>query len=365
MAERIGACPECLRRSWLLARLAPFIERSCEDRPGRRVPELLSLGDDDLVRAVAARKSDELLSAHGAVGDAAMAAALEAADCWSICRHDPAWPSGLFQGSDAPRCLIGRGDLGQLRGLEPGESTTIVGARRATPYGMGIARRLGSEAARAGLAVVSGLALGIDGAVHRGSVGRGRSIAVLGGSVDRPYPASNRPLYRDLVERGVVVSEMPPGTSPRRWCFPARNRTMASLSGITVLVEAALRSGSLITAEMALNAGREVGAVPGPVTSTVSDGCNELIKTGAVLVRDGFDLIEALCPGIGREVIEATAPAGSTEAKVLEAISEGASTPDQVASVTDLEIGEAMVAITRLELEGSIEVDPSGALLRA
>lgn len=359
------ACPDCMSRSRLLATLSAYIERSCDDRPGRRVPELLALSDEDLIRAVAPRKSDELISSSSWRVGAGVRDDLEEADCWAICRHDPGWPSGLLQAPDGPRCLVGRGDIGQLRGIEPGEAVTIVGARRATAYGTGVARRLGSEAARAGLAVVSGMALGIDGAVHRGSIGRGRSIAVLGGSVDRPYPAANRSLYRELVERGVVVSEMPPGTRPRRWCFPARNRTMASLSGITVVVEAALRSGSLITAEMALSSGREVGAVPGPLGSKVSEGTHDLIRSGAALIRDGFDVVETLSPGAGCPVGDPAEGRTPKERTVLEAIASGAPSVDLVALASGLPVAEAMVAITALEIDGLIEVDDSGGIVMA
>lgn len=358
-----GACPDCLRRSRLIARLAPFIERSCDDRPGRRIPELLGLDDDALVRAVAPRRVDEVLSGIHGIEEAELEQSLIRSDCWAVCRHDPGWPPGLLQQADAPRCLIGKGDPGQILGLAVDEAATIVGARKATEYGVQVARRLGSEVALSGVAVVSGMALGIDGAVHRGSLGRGRSIAVLGGSVDRPYPASNRNLYVELIENGAVVSEMPPGTGPRRWCFPARNRIMASLSGATVLVEAARRSGSLITAELALAAGREVGAVPGPVTSTVSAGCLDLIASGGVLVRDGFDVLEVLAPGVPRSSNQVPAPRAGLEGEVLEAIANGASSAESVATATGTAIGKVMIAITGLEFDGLIEVDVSGRLL--
>ena len=356
------ACPDCLRRSWLLGMLAPFIERSCDDRPGRRVPELLALSNEDLVRAVAPRRVDELLTGVSAVAEAEIAGTLEASGCWAICLHDPDWPSGLLHEADRPACLIGLGNPDTIRGLGPEESVTVVGSRRATQYGVGVARRLGREAARAGLAVVSGMAAGIDGAVHRGSLEAGRSIAVLGGAADRPYPASNRSLYMELVRSGTVVSEMPPGSRPRRWCFPARNRTMASLAGLTVVVEAAERSGSLITAEMALSAGREVGAVPGPVTSPVSAGCNELIRTGAALVRDGFDLVETLAPGTGRVATGPELPVDPGLAAAFGAVAEGASTVDMVAERIGEGAASVMVAITALELDGLVEVGEGGVI---
>jgi DNA processing protein len=306
-----------------------------------------------------------LMTAHSTVDDGVIERALGESGSWAICRHDSRWPSGLTREPDGPRCLIGLGDPGQLFGLSPEETATIVGARRATTYGTEVARRLGGDAARAGLAVVSGMAIGIDGAVHRGSLGKGRSIAVLGGSADRPYPATNRSLYRELIESGAVVSELPPGTGPRRWCFPARNRTMASMAGVTVVVEAAVRSGSLITAEMALSAGREVGAVPGPVTSVVSAGCNELLRSGAALIRDGVDLIETLAPGLGVVPHWPPAPRDPVERAALGAISSGSWNPDLVVSATGCGIDEVMGAITALEMDGLIEVDPAGRLMTA
>ena len=207
-----------------------------------------------------------------------MVASLREADCWACCRHDGRFPEGFADGADAPVAVIGRGGGIPLAEINLANSVTVVGARKATGYGLEVAASIGRDVAAAGLNVVSGMALGIDGAVHRGALERGPTVAVLGCGADRPYPVSHTRLYRQILERGLILSEMPPGSDAWRWSFPARNRIMAALSGMTVVVEAAWRSGSLITAEMASDAGREVGAVPGQVTAGAAAGTNELIS---------------------------------------------------------------------------------------
>ena len=183
---------------------------------------------------------------------------------------------------------------------------TIVGARRATSYGREVARELGRELAAAGMIVVSGLAFGIDGCAHRGALDAGRTIAVLGCGPDVAYPASHRTLWRRICETGLVISEFPPGATPWRWTFPARNRIMAALAGMTVVVEAATRSGSLITTDLAADLGRDLGAVPGPVTSRASAGPNGLLASGAHVIRDAQDVLDAML-GPGRKPDRAAA----------------------------------------------------------
>ena len=189
---------------------------------------------------------------------------------------------------------------------------TIVGARRATSYGREVARELGRELAAAGMIVVSGLAFGIDGCAHRGALDAGRTIAVLGCGPDVAYPSSHRTLWRRICETGLVISEFPPGATPWRWTFPARNRIMAALSGMTVVVEAATRSGSLITTDLAADLGRDLGAVPGPVTSRASAGPNGLLASGAHLVRDAQDVLDAML-GPGRSRSTAAAPSSTRQ----------------------------------------------------
>jgi DNA processing protein len=241
---------------------------------------------------------------------------------------------------------------------------TIVGARRATSYGREVARELGRDLARAGMVVLSGLAFGIDACAHRGALDAGRTIAVLGCGSDRAYPASHRSLWRQISERGLVLSELPPGARPWRWTFPARNRIMAALAGMTVVVEAAARSGSLITADLAADLGREIGAVPGPVTARTSAGPNNLLAGGACLVRDAQDVLDAML-GPGSATLDTPGPALEPElAAVLAAVEGGEASCDAVASATGIAAPEAAAALARLELLGYLGCSSLGTYSR-
>jgi DNA processing protein len=289
------ACPECLRRTWLLALLGPYIERIATGSPGSGSPELLRLCNEDLAEAAAPQVAAHLLARVAAISERSFEEELAAASCWAICRHESLYPDSLRDAADAPWALIGRGDPGLLDGLEPTGTVTIVGARRATSYGREVARALGFGVAAAGFLVVSGLAFGVDACAHRGALDAGgRTIAVLGCGPDIAYPAAHRSLWRRISEDGLVISELPPGATPWRWTFPARNRIMAALAGMTVVVEAAARSGSLITARHAQDLGRRLGAVPGPVTSKASAGANQLLTEGACVVREAEDVLDAI-----------------------------------------------------------------------
>lgn len=295
------ACPDCLRRSRLLAHLAPYIEKIATGAPGKRSPELLRLGNEDLAAVAAPQVAAQILEQVAAVPEDRLRGELAAAECWACCMHDPLFPVGLRDASDAPWALFGKGDPALLERLTPDGAVTMVGARRASTYGREIARELGCELAAAGLAVVSGLAFGIDACAHRGALDTGLTVAVLGCGVDVAYPAAHRSLWRRIGEAGLVLSELPPGSGAWRWTFPARNRIMAALSGLTVVVEAAERSGSLITADLAMDLGRDLGAVPGPVGSRLSAGPHNLLAGGACLVRDAQDVLDAMLgPGAGR-----------------------------------------------------------------
>lgn len=192
--------------------------------------------------------------------------------------HDP--PVGLFVRGDAPLDVLAQ------------PAVAVVGARACSGYGASVARSLAREVAAAGLVVVSGLARGIDGEAHRGALDAGGvTVAVLGCGVDRDYPAAHADLARRICEHGgLVVSEYAPGVEPAPWRFPARNRIVAGLAGATVVVEARERSGALITADLALEEGREVFAVPGEITSALSAGTNGLLKLGAAPLTSAADL---------------------------------------------------------------------------
>jgi DNA processing protein len=359
-----GACPDCLRRSWLLASLGSYIEKIATGRVGSRSPELLRLSNEDLVAAAAPKVAGQLLGRVEALDERYLAAELLAAQCWACCRHGDLYPEGLRDAPDAPWALIGRGDPGLLDALEPFGAVTIVGARRATSYGREVARELGRELAAAGMVVVSGLAFGVDACAHRGAIEAGRTIAVLGCGPDTAYPAAHRALWRQICEKGVVISEFPPGAAPWRWTFPARNRIMAALAGMTVVVEAATRSGSLITADLAADLGRDLGAVPGPVTSRASAAPNSLLAGGACVVRDAQDVLDAML-GAGAKQLDRRGPAlDRALADVLTAVELGESSCDGVAAALGLTGPDAASALARLELLGYVTCSTMGVYSR-
>ena len=358
------ACPDCLRRSWLLALLGPYIERIASGAPGSRSPELLRLSNEDLVAASAPKVGGQLLARVAALSEADLASELLAAQCWACCRHETPYPMALRDATDAPWALIGRGDPGRLRGLELDATVTVVGARRASAYGREVARELGRELAAAGLVVVSGLAFGIDACAHRGALEGGDTVAVLGCGADTAYPAAHRSLWRQVCERGMVISELPPGASPWRWTFPARNRIMAALAGMTVVVEAAERSGSLITADLAADLGRDLGAVPGPIGSRASAGPNNLLAGGACVVRGAQDVLDAML-GPGSRPIGRSGPGLDDDLhEILEAVERGEDTCDAVASDLDLSGAEAASGLARLELLGYLSCSLVGTYAR-
>ncbi len=358
------ACPQCLRRARLLAHLAPYIEKIATGAPGRRSPELLRLGNEDLAEATAPKVAGQVLAGIEAVPERQLRGELDEAGCWACCRHDPLFPVGLGDAPDAPWTLIGRGDPTLLTRLSPEEAVTVVGARRASTYGREVARELGRELAMAGLVVVSGLAFGIDACAHRGALDGGLTVAVLGCGADVAYPAAHRSLWRRIGESGLVLSELPPGSGAWRWSFPARNRIMAALSGMTVVVEAAERSGSLITADLAADLGRDLGAVPGPVGSRLSAAPNGLLAGGACLVRDAQDVLDAML-GPGARRIERTGPRlDPIQLAVLEALELGAETCDAVSTELGLDGGDAAAALADLESHGYVNCSLVGVYTR-
>ncbi len=250
--------------------------------------------------------------------------------------HDP--PPGLF--------LRGAADAELL--CEP--AVAIVGARSCSSYGHQVARQLGRELAGAGLVVVSGMARGVDAEAHRGALeAGGATVAVLGCGIDRDYPAAHRELARGICERGLVVSEYAPGVEPAPWRFPARNRIIAGLAEATVIVEARERSGALITADFALEAGREVLAVPGEITSSLSAGTNALLRLGATPLTRAADVLTLF----GLEPDAARSPElGEHAAAVLAALSEEPAGADQLGRVTGLDAAVLATALTELELAG-------------
>lgn len=287
----MNACDACLRRSGLVAALAGHLEIAWRQRR-TALRDVLALGDEDLTRAVGAEDPASMLRARPAFAPGAIHERASAAGLRAICRCDAAYPPSLAVLGDAPAVLYCSGDPGLLG---DSRAAAIVGTRRASAEGLEVSRGLGRGLAVAGVTVVSGMALGIDSAAHRGALdGHGATIAVLASGADVPYPRREAGLHAAIRERGLVVSEAPPGAGPHRWAFPARNRIIAALAEVTIVVEAAERSGSLITAEFAAVLGRDVAAVPGRAGSPWTRGSNGLLKDGAAVVLDAEDVLDVL-----------------------------------------------------------------------
>ena len=275
---------------------------------------------------------------------------LEAKNLRFVGRSDPAFPRLLRELHDPPPGLFLRGS-GAHELLEQ-LAVAIVGARACSSYGAQVARLLGRELAAAGLVVVSGLARGVDGEAHRGALEAGGvTVAVLGCGVDRDYPAGHAQLARRICERGLVVSEYAPGVEPAPWRFPARNRIIAGLAAATVIVEARERSGALITADFALEAGRDVFAVPGEITSALSAGTNALLRLGAIPLTSAGDVLEQLGVDAPRPH---TMKFGPEATAILAALAEQPAGADEVGRRTGLDAAALATALAELELGGAL-----------
>ena len=266
---------------------------------------------------------------------------------------DRAYPALLLETADPPLLISTEGQLGWLDA--PG--IAMVGSRHPTPAGLETAFAMAAEFSRAGLGVVSGLAMGVDGAAHEGALAAaGGTVAVVGTGLDRVYPARHRDLARRIAARGLILSEYPLGTAPHPANFPQRNRLIAGLSRGTLVIEAALKSGSLITARLALEAGREVMAVPGSVHSPQSRGCHALIKQGAALVETAQDALDAIgWQGGGTAPHSPPAsPPSAPEDPLLHALGFAPVTLDGLAERTGWTAAELTARLLELELAGQV-----------
>ncbi|HYX75835.1 MAG TPA: DNA-processing protein DprA [Gaiellaceae bacterium] len=261
------------------------------------------------------------------------------------------FPELLGQIHDPPRVLYLRG-AGEAE-LLARPAVAIVGARACSPYGSQVARMLGRELAAAGLVIVSGLARGVDGEAHRGALeAAGLTVAVLGCGIDRDYPAAHKDLARRICELGLVVSEYEPGVEPAPWRFPARNRIIAGLAAATVIVEARERSGALITADFALEDGREVFAVPGEITGSLAAGTNRLLRQGATPLTSAADVLDVY--GVGPVPAVQPEALGPTASCVLGRLADSSATADELARATGLDAGPLAAALAELELAGLV-----------
>jgi DNA processing protein len=295
---------------------------------------------------------------------------VSAAETWEAAPGGPAFPSCLgdldsIQDLEPVTRLYGVGRRSVLERFEHDRAVTIVGSRRASAYALRVATQLGRDLALAGFTVVSGLALGIDAAAHRGALAAGGApVAVLANGPDVVYPPVHRELYEQVGARGALISEYPPGTQARKHQFPDRDRIMAALGKAVVIVEAALPSGSLITADAAGKLGREVGAVPGQVGARNAEGTNQLLREGAGIIRHATDVLDGMfeIDRADRTLFGAALQPHLREA--LATVEQGAATVDEIAAAGELDPREAAVSLAHLELLGYLEADAGGRFAR-
>jgi DNA processing protein len=271
------------------------------------------------------------------------------------------YPEQLIELYDPPPVLWTLGSLGLANIGSP--IVAVVGTRRATSYGLRITGDIVGALGRAGATIVSGMALGIDAAAHRAALEVGaRTIAVLGTGADVAYPRAHAGLHRDIAANGLVISELPPGARSDAGSFPRRNRIIAGLAALTIVVEAPVKSGALITSSCALELGRDVAAVPGPIDSPQSSGSNQLIRDGAHAITSALDALHLL--GLETAKPARVTIADPREARVFEALERPAASLDELCARTGLPVTECLSAVTGLELRAIIECALGGEVRR-
>jgi DNA processing protein len=351
-----SACEECLARAWLLARLASHLE------PVRsRIAELLTLADARLIAAVAGDERISVARELASFDASAARARCGEAGVETVCRCETQYPGRLRDLEAPPAVLHVAGGRECLLSLVQEEPVAVVGARRASPYGREVARSLARNLSRAGVTVISGMALGVDSAAHAGALSASAgTVGVLAAGAERAYPAANRALHRQIQATGAVVSELPPLVPVWRWMFPARNRIVAALAAMVVIVEAGERSGALLTARSARVLGRPVGAVPGRVSSPQAAGPNALLAEGAWVVRGAQDVLDVLYGAGTRQLQAARAAELAPELRVLlAAIADGHGTGEAMAQA-GVPADQGLAALAALELAGYLRREAGG-----
>jgi DNA processing protein len=360
-------------RSWLVLCRAPGVGSAAV----RRLLEHFPTADDTVRASRAALSAAGLGSAQIDAIQRPDEAALERELAWFdapdrrlLSWLDPDYPPQLREIAQAPAVLFVQGDPDWLSMPQ----IAIVGSRNATPQGLENAQAFAAELARRGLAITSGLALGIDGAAHRGALaGGGGTIAVCGTGLDRVYPARHKGLAHEIAASGVLVSEFAPGVAALAENFPRRNRIISGLTVGVLVVEAARESGSLITARLALEQGREVFAMPGSIHNPMARGCHALIRQGAKLVETVDDVLVEVGPLLGTrraKLMPATPPAAKSGGHdelaqaLLRAMGDDAVAIDTLAERVPMAVPALQAALTRLELAGDIVAAPGGRYQR-
>ena len=346
----------------MLARLGGHL-----DIGRNRIAEALTLGEEELIEAVGGSRRDAVRGELGRFDAAIARASIAAAGLEALCRCDSRYPVALRELSAPPSVVHVAGGLERFLALVGAEPVAVVGARRASSYGLDVARSLGRSLGAAGVPVLSGMALGVDSAAHAGALEAGAAtVAVLPGGADRPYPPSKRGLHAQIRAAGAVAAELPPGRATWRWTFPARNRIIAALARFTIVVEAGERSGALITAMRARELGRAVGAVPGRVGSPLAEGPNGLLAEGALIVRGPQDVLDVLYgAGVRRAPLRQRPELTARRRALLAAIAAGRDTPSALAGA-GFAVEELLAALAALELDGYVRREAGGrfAVLR-
>ncbi len=397
-----GACERCARRSWLLSMLSGPLDYCARDR--WRLIELLALADEDLLRAVAGTRRAELLARYARFRPEAPAGGTQAqtretgadvcveagvgTDVEAICRHRPRYPRA-FDGPAAPHMLEVAGGAGRLVDLADAPVVAVLGSRRASDYGIEMARGLARGLAASGVSVAASVTDGIAAAAHAGALEAGAgSIAVMGGGLGVACPARWRSLYERVVHAGCAVSELPHDCAGRRWGQLASERIVVELASVAVVVEADETAEDLFAPRLARARGRTVAALPGRVTSPLSRGTHALLMDGASLVRGPGDVLELLyrCDGAaaGRHSSTSTSawapvpvPAGASASGedsqrglrrelrlTLERVGAGCDTPDKLTRA-GVDAAEALLALSELELMGLLARGDGGRYLPA
>jgi DNA processing protein len=331
-----------------------------------RLVAVLALPDDELLSALGVSAVEQLEARHGPFrAEDVHPHPMQHGTPVTICRHDrrylealrhqPPGEAGLWA---APPVLRVAGDSRRLSALAAAPAVAIVGTRRATDYGLEVARSLSRDLACAGLPVLSGLAEGIPCAAHAGALEAGGvTVTVMAGGADVCLPARKRSLYEAIIERGCAISELPCGTRARRWCYAARNRVIAGLADVVVVVEAEDRPSELMLPEFARAIGRTVVAVPGRVTSAASRGTHGLIAAGAVLVESAQDVLDVVYGEGARRIWERpaidTQRTGAEQGRILTRVATGADTLDRLVA-KGVGVREALLGLTELELSGCL-----------
>jgi DNA processing protein len=348
-ASAPSACPACLRRAWLLAALNGRLEYRGRDHA--RLVSTLELSDRELIHAIGAGERARLWERYAQLEASQMRAA---EGVRRICRHDARFPRALAGWAGAPRTLHLSCEIPRMVELLAQPVVAIVGARRASDYGMEVAHGLARGLAASGITVLSGLAEGIPAAAHLGALqARGPTMTVMAGGVDISHPATWRALHRRIAAEGCALAELPCGCAPRSWCHVARARIVAALAQMVIVVEAGERPAELLHARLAQASGTTVAAVPGRVSAPAARGPHALLREGAVLVRDAQDALDALYGVGGRQAAGTRPELGPRLREVVDRVGAGC---DTIAKLTaqGADANATLLALAQLELRGAV-----------